>query len=81
VIYLGETDLDKIVDGNEVEAVVIEAERVNQAVADGKMEMTDADQWLADLETRVEANFTTQHASWRIPCATTWKGQSTTPSA
>lgn len=44
-------DVDEIL----AQAVTTETERVNQAVADGSMEQTDADQWLADLETRIEA--------------------------
>jgi hypothetical protein len=43
-------DVDEIV----AQVVAAETERVNQAVADGTMEQTEADQWLADLEARAE---------------------------
>jgi hypothetical protein len=44
-------DVDDIV----AQVVAAETERVNQAVADGSLEQTDADQWLTDLEARVKA--------------------------
>ena len=42
-------DVDKLV----AQVVAAETERVEQAVADGTMEQSDADEWLADLEARV----------------------------
>ena len=42
-------DVDDLV----AQVVAAETERVEQAVADGTMEQTDADDWLADLEARV----------------------------
>ncbi len=44
------------VDGGEIVAQVVTAEtdRVNQAVADGSLEQTDADDWLASLEARIK---------------------------
>ena len=44
-------DVDEIV----AQVVAAETERVNQAVADGSLAQADADQRLADLETRVKA--------------------------
>ena len=44
---------DVDVDERVAQVVAAETERVEQAVADGTMEQSDADEWLADLEARV----------------------------